>query len=159
MSSAVSIGVLPRSLATAPSVLPTISVLRGLVNKIASAPLRRFKFASISAIRRGRTFGSFMRLTISASPPASAQRGTSAGIIFVPEAVYGYWLAVTSIPSRRAFLIRRTAWRLCPQTSLPSALICEMWTGIFASRPMLIVSRIAPSKPIEYEPSSRRCVS
>ena len=67
-----------------------------------------------------------MRARNESRPPTSAQRGSNEAPTLVPEASYGYWLAVMSTPCARAARMRAITVSLWPQTSVPSALMCEM---------------------------------
>ena len=73
------------------------------------------QIASMSLTSRARVAGSLTRARSESRPPASAQRGRSDAPRLVPDAVYGYWPAVTSMPAARAFLMSAITCRSGPR--------------------------------------------
>ena len=87
--------------------------------------------------------------------------GISEATRLVPLADQGYWLAVTSIPSRWAASTLAMIAGASPCTSTPSALMCEIWIGICASRPIVMASSIEGytyefHRQVDYRDVSRK---
>ena len=140
MSIAISIAGLPAARAASPKRLPFNVASRGVSNRNESSPPRRRIFSAISLRTRSRVAASSNRAIIGFAPPSCAQAGTSEAVRLDPDAEYGYWSAVTCNPSARALRTISIACLLLPHTSAPSALMCEIFTGIWAWRAMSIVS-------------------